>query len=148
MTSWSVSTLRQRRLNYAWDSKSLLSLILVGLPELDERLKCRRNHSLYSRLHHRIAIGPLSAEDTADYIRTRLARVGGSRDLFTADAITLLHEAAACKITSPRYSTAPNITPTLARLITMLASPSNWLGHCRPLSPASAPMNSKSWTPA
>ena len=79
-------------LNYAWDSKSLLSLILVGLPELDERLKCRRNRSLYSRLRHRIAVGALSPDDTADYIRIRLARVGGSRDLFTADAITMLHE--------------------------------------------------------
>jgi general secretion pathway protein A len=80
-------------LNYAWDSKSLLSLILVGLPELDERLKCRRNRSLYSRLRYRIAVGPLAPDDTADYIRARLARVGGSRDLFTADAITMLHEA-------------------------------------------------------
>jgi general secretion pathway protein A len=80
-------------LNYAWDSKSLLSLILVGLPELDERLKCRRNRSLYSRLRQRIAVGALSPDDTADYIRARLARVGGSKDLFTADAITMLHEA-------------------------------------------------------
>jgi general secretion pathway protein A len=80
-------------LNYAWDSKSLLSLILVGLPELDERLKCRRNRSLYSRVRHRIAVGALCPDDTADYIRARLARVGGSRDLFTTDAITMLHEA-------------------------------------------------------
>lgn len=80
-------------LNYAWDSKSLLSLILVGLPELDERLKCRRNRSLYSRLRQRISVGALSPDDTADYIRARLARVGGSKDLFTADAITMLHEA-------------------------------------------------------
>ena len=30
-------------LNYAWDSKALLSLILIGLPDLNERLIMRRN---------------------------------------------------------------------------------------------------------
>jgi type II secretory pathway predicted ATPase ExeA len=80
-------------LNYAWDSKALLSLILVGLPELDERLRRRRNRSLYSRLHHRLALGPLSPDDTADYIKTRLARAGCTKELFTADAIAMLHEA-------------------------------------------------------
>ena len=80
-------------LNYAWDSKALLSMILVGLPELDERLRCRRNRSLYSRLRHRLVIGALSPDDTADYIKTRLVRVGCSKDLFTADAISMLHEA-------------------------------------------------------
>jgi len=43
-------------LNYAWDSRALLSLILVGLPELRERLALRRNRSLYSRIHHRLEI--------------------------------------------------------------------------------------------
>jgi general secretion pathway protein A len=82
-------------LNYAWDSRALLSLILIGLPDLDERMRLRRNRSLYSRLHHRVTIGALAPEDTADYVRTRLARVGGSKELFSNDALALLHEAAA-----------------------------------------------------
>lgn len=82
-------------LNYAWDSRALLSLILVGLPDLDDRLRLRRNRSLYSRLHHRLAIGPLTPEDTADYVRLRVTRVGGSKDLFASDALAMLHEAAA-----------------------------------------------------
>ena len=73
--------------------RALLSLILVGLPELEERLRLRRNRSLYSRIHHRLSIGPLTPEDTADYLRMRVARVGGSRELFAADAIAMLHEA-------------------------------------------------------
>ena len=81
-------------LNYAWDSRALLSLVLIGLPELDDRMRLRRNRSLYSRLHHRLSIGHLTAEDTADYVRVRLARVGGSKDLFSSDALTMLHEAA------------------------------------------------------
>src|SRR5436309_2308717 len=61
-------------LNYQWDSKALLSLILVGLPELSDRLALRRNRSLYSRLHHRLSIGPLLPEDTAEYVRIRMRR--------------------------------------------------------------------------
>jgi len=82
-------------LNYSWDSRALLSLVLIGLPDLEDRMRLRRNRSLYSRLHHRLSIGALSPEDTADYVRARLARVGGSKELFSSDALTLLHEAAA-----------------------------------------------------
>jgi type II secretory pathway predicted ATPase ExeA len=82
-------------LNYAWDSRALLSLILVGLPDLEDRLRLRRNRSLYSRLHHRLSIGPLTPEDTADYVRMRVGRVGGSKELYSPDAVALLHEAAA-----------------------------------------------------
>jgi general secretion pathway protein A len=82
-------------LNYAWDSRALLSLILVGLPDLEDRLRLRRNRSLYSRLHHRFAIGPMTPEDSVDYVRVRIGRVGGSKDLFSSDAIAMLHEAAA-----------------------------------------------------
>ena len=81
-------------LNYAWDSRALLSLILVGLPDLEDRLRLRRNRSLYSRLQHRLAIGPMTPEDTADYVRIRVTRVGGSKELFSSDAVALLHEAA------------------------------------------------------
>ena len=81
-------------LNYQWDQKPLLSLVLIGLPELDDRLRLRRNRSLYSRLHHRFTIGSLVPEDTNDYLRARLARVGATKDLFSADALSILHEAA------------------------------------------------------
>jgi type II secretory pathway predicted ATPase ExeA len=81
-------------LNYAWDSRALLSLVLVGLPDLEDRLRLRRNRSLYSRIHHRLAVGPLTVEDTADYVRMRLTRVGASKELFSSDAIAMMHEAA------------------------------------------------------
>lgn len=81
-------------LNYAWDSQPLLSLVLVGLSDLDDRLRVRRNRSLHSRLHRRLVIDPVTPDDTADYLRGRLHRVGCDRDLFATDAIALLHEAA------------------------------------------------------
>lgn len=80
-------------LNYEWDSRPLLSLGLIGLPELEDRLALRRNRSLLSRLGARLRVEPLTPEDTADYVRLRLSRVGPKPDLFTADALTMLYEA-------------------------------------------------------
>jgi type II secretory pathway predicted ATPase ExeA len=81
-------------LNYDWDSRALLSLVLVGLPELLDRLSMRRNRSLFSRLHRRLRIDPLAPADTAEYIGMRLHRVGCERELFASDAIAMIHEAA------------------------------------------------------
>lgn len=81
-------------LNYQWDSKALLSLVLVGLPELEGRLARRHHRSLFSRLHTRLRVDPLTPEDTAEYLRLRLARVGCEKEIFASDAIAMLHEAA------------------------------------------------------
>lgn len=80
--------------NFEWDSAPLLTIVLIGLPELEERLSLRRNRSLYSRLHCRLRIGSLGPEDTADYVRARLSDAGCDREIFAADALSLLHEAA------------------------------------------------------
>lgn len=82
-------------MNYDWDSRALLSLVMVGLVELEDRLKLRRNRSLYTRMHHRLRIEPLTPDDTAEYLRVRLGRVGCDRDIFAYDAVALLHEGAA-----------------------------------------------------
>ena len=81
-------------LNYEWDRRALLSVILVGLPELEDRLTMRRNRSLWSRLHHRLRIEPLTEQDTGAYLRARTARVGCDREVFAAEAVAHLHEAA------------------------------------------------------
>ncbi len=80
-------------LNYEWDSKALLSLVLVGLGDLEARLRLGRSRSLYSRLARRLTIDPLTPDDTAEYLALRLRRAGCERDLFPQDSITLLHEA-------------------------------------------------------
>jgi len=64
------------------------------LPELKDRLELRRNRSLYSRLHRRLRIDPLRPEDSAEYVRMRLTRAGCNREIFTSDAVALIHEAA------------------------------------------------------
>jgi general secretion pathway protein A len=79
-------------LNYGWDSRALLSLLLVGLPELHDRLALRRNRSLYSRLHHRFTVGPVTIADTTAYVALRLKQAGGEDNLFHPDALARLHE--------------------------------------------------------
>jgi type II secretory pathway predicted ATPase ExeA len=80
-------------LNYEWDRRALLSLVLIGLPELYDRLTLRRNRSLYSRIHRRLHVDPLVPDDTAEYLRVRLHGVGCARELFASDAVAMLHEA-------------------------------------------------------
>jgi type II secretory pathway predicted ATPase ExeA len=41
---------------------------MVGLPELLDRLSLRRNRSLFSRLHRRLRVDPLTPADTGEYI--------------------------------------------------------------------------------
>ncbi len=80
--------------NSAQVLEALLSLVLVGLPELEDRLARRHQRSLGSRLHTRLRIDPLSPADTGEYLRIRLSRVGCDKELFASDATAMLHEAA------------------------------------------------------
>lgn len=80
-------------LNYDWDRQPLLSLVLIGLPELRDRLELRRHRSLYSRIRHRLRLEPNAPEDTRQYIDFRLSEAGLDGDVFTRDACALIHEA-------------------------------------------------------
>lgn len=79
--------------NYEWDSRALLSLVLVGLPEMQHRLMLARNRSLWSRVHTRIHLGEAQVDDTADYLQHRIAAAGGDAGVLSSDAIAMLHEA-------------------------------------------------------
>src|SRR5690606_31826835 len=80
--------------NYEWDRRPLLSLVLVGLPELEDRMRLKRNRSLWSRVHCRIALGEASPSDTAEYLEARIAEAGAdAARIFDSDAVAMLHEA-------------------------------------------------------
>jgi type II secretory pathway predicted ATPase ExeA len=79
-------------MNYEWDAKALLSLVLVGLPELEANLSRRAHRSLLSRIHHRFLLAPATVEDTTEYVRYRLAAAGTDRAIFPDDALSTLHE--------------------------------------------------------
>ena len=80
-------------LNYEWDSRALLSVVLIGLPELEDRLALSTHKSLLTRLQTRLRIEPVHPADSADYLRHRLKLAGCERELFPQDAVALLHEA-------------------------------------------------------
>ena len=80
-------------LNYGWDSQPLLSLVLVGLPELEDRLALRRHRALYTRMSCRLRVDPLTVDDCRNYIAKRLDEVGCDKEIFTGDAISMICEA-------------------------------------------------------
>jgi type II secretory pathway predicted ATPase ExeA len=79
--------------NYEWDSRALLSLVLVGLPELREQLSLRKNRSFWSRIHVRLDLGEARSQDSVEYVHYRLERAGADREIFSSDALSMLHEA-------------------------------------------------------
>jgi len=77
--------------NFQLDDANLLSLILVGQPDLRRRL----NHKAYMPLKQRIGLfyhlGPISEDEIIGYVEHRL-RVGGCEEqLFTGEALKALH---------------------------------------------------------
>jgi len=76
--------------NYQLDDVNLISVILMGQPELSRRLA----HPVYEPLRQRIGIQfslrPLLVAEVGEYLTHRLACAGGRRDLFTADAVSVI----------------------------------------------------------
>lgn len=64
--------------NYQWDSLAPLSILLVGLPEMQDRLQLRKNRSLWSRIHTRLHLGEATSSGTADYVAHRLRALGAN----------------------------------------------------------------------
>ncbi|HWS71333.1 MAG TPA: AAA family ATPase, partial [Thermoanaerobaculia bacterium] len=66
--------------NFQLDDQNLLSLILIGQPELDRRLDREAYAPLRQRIGMRYSLGPLSPEETVRYIDHRIAVAGGARN--------------------------------------------------------------------
>jgi len=72
--------------NFQLDDQNLLSVILIGQPEIDSRLARAHYAPLRQRIGMRYSLGPLSPAETEEYIAHRIAVAGGSRNPFTAEA--------------------------------------------------------------
>ncbi len=73
----------------------LLQILLVGQPELGQKLRSPRLASFVQRISAHYHLSALDREETVQYIAFRLAKAGGSRpDLFTPGAVDLIHRAA------------------------------------------------------
>ena len=80
-------------LNFQKDSKPFLSLVLIGLPELRDRLRRNVLSSLAARLPVRIQLDPLGALDVTSYLKHRLRTAGCTKEVFGEDAVLLIAEA-------------------------------------------------------
>jgi type II secretory pathway predicted ATPase ExeA len=81
--------------NYQLDDRNLVAIVLVGQPELRERLRHRAYRALTQRIGVSFNLVPLAVEDTRAYLAHRLAVAGRERELFTEDAVARLHAASA-----------------------------------------------------
>jgi general secretion pathway protein A len=81
--------------NFQLDDRNLIAIVLVGQPELRERLRHRTYRALTQRIGASFQLQPLCAADTAAYVAHRLGVAGAARAIFTAEAVERLHTAAA-----------------------------------------------------
>ena len=78
-------------LNFQVENKFLLALLLMGQPELKERI--RKNKQLAQRIAMGYHLEPLSQEEIGDYIAHRLKVAGqGGRFIFSEQAIKPIYE--------------------------------------------------------
>ena len=77
--------------NFQLDDQNLLSVVLIGQPELDARLDREAYKPLRQRIGLRYSLGPLSLEETIEYIEHRIRVAGGSRNPFTRNAMEEIH---------------------------------------------------------
>ena len=77
--------------NFQLDDQNLLSVVLVGQPELEERLERAAYAPLRQRIGMRYSLGPLSLAETISYIEHRLRVAGGARNPFDRNAMEQIH---------------------------------------------------------
>ncbi len=89
----SKSTFDEIRLltNFQLDDQNLLSVLLIGQPELERRLDRLHYAPLRQRIGLRYHLGPLSLEDTIAYIEHRIHVAGGRRNPFSDEAMAQIH---------------------------------------------------------
>ncbi len=78
--------------NLETDDRKLLQIVLMGQPELRDRLNAHNLRQLRQRITVRYHLGVLSRPEIAEYIRHRIHVSGGNgRPQFTAPAIWRIH---------------------------------------------------------
>ncbi|MEW6323774.1 MAG: AAA family ATPase [Nitrospirota bacterium] len=77
-------------LNFQRNDRFLLTLVLLGQPELREKLL--EIPQFAQRIGIQYHLTPLELPDVERYVKCRLKAAGGSETLFDADAIYLIHD--------------------------------------------------------
>ena len=102
------TTLEELRLlsNLETEKEKLLQIILIGQPELSNKLVRTPLRQLNQRITVRVKLNPLTSPETSDYINTRLIKGGNSSLLFNQKAKELIY----------------NLSKGIPRTINLLAS--------------------------
>lgn len=84
-----AETLEELRLlsNLETDKEKLLQIILIGQPELEQRLAQPQLRQLDQRITERIRLRPLTAQESRAYIQHRLGKAGKHNVRLTAGAL-------------------------------------------------------------
>src|SRR3989338_2065460 len=77
-------------LNLELETQKLISLVLFGLPELDQCLNT--DAALAQRIAVRFNLKPLSGEAVNHYIEFRLSQAGATQPIFSGDALQAIHQ--------------------------------------------------------
>jgi len=77
-------------LNYHDSGQFLLTLLLVGQPELNDKIKM--NPALAQRIAMRYSLSPLSRAQAVEYITHRLRVAGAEKEIFLPESMALVHE--------------------------------------------------------
>ncbi len=90
--SWELLEEIRLLTNLETSSEKLVQIILSGQPELEEKLRQNDARQLRQRVALWCRTFPLTAEQTAQYIKQRLELAGTSTTIFLPDAVALIHE--------------------------------------------------------
>jgi len=78
--------------NLQTDEEMLMQIMIVGQPELREKINDPRLEQFAQRIAVSYHLSAMNREETGKYIAYRLEKAGGATDLFTRDAIDKIFE--------------------------------------------------------
>ena len=78
--------------NLQTEDQVLLQIMLVGQPELISKLRKPQMLQFSQRIAVNFHLEGLNREEVGNYVSFRLDKAGGQRDLFTAEAVDMIHE--------------------------------------------------------
>ncbi len=77
--------------NFQLDDRNLMALVLIGQPELRDRLNRKPYRALRQRIGLQYHLGPLDPAETAEYVAHRLRVAGRETPLFAPEALEGLY---------------------------------------------------------
>jgi type II secretory pathway predicted ATPase ExeA len=116
--------------NMVREGMSRIRLVLAGGPVLEERFSHPKLESFNQRLAARCYLQPLNREETVEYVRQQVLRVGGQPgQVFTNDALQMVYRA----------------TDGIPRLINQVCDHALLLAHLGGVKPVPAPGIEEAW---